>query len=616
MYHSGGPMRPVSTPPTTRRREGTINDGSDYGNHAYEYLLEPANRKRSRSRGRSLSRDPPMAPNWTHGGHAGHDHHKRRHTSPTQAPRGRGPRMTESRRLDDQFSAAKDTAYKRGWSACFDKYKKTINDAETNQEEVYRLREQIRSVHGELQEARAAIQHEERRTREAERVANAAQLRLKARKTRRIPHASAYDADIVMGDAAPPGRTSRDSAHAPPYSQAKGYYNPQPGIAEVAAHTYTDPDRTKHALTRDSTAASNQKGEEPADNMTRAPSNANVKKITPNAWTKAYKPKAVPITDQFVMVPRYDHVPESFEELERIHRKALAPHGAIAVYQLIQWKQTAMEKKGYGFALAAPDRWLQQWEVPLWFVDQHDELRGSLDCHVMTPPTWHHPLIHWFRHYDANRTSMRKGFRRHPDGRPDLPSIEGLYLAALLALDEFSERIGPDMAVVNTLAGLLVSPAAYEATLARLQLEPGLDLHILPYDGPRPASADALCRHLAMCGLTPWDVRQSLSEWAAAYLASNGKSNRTSVETPTPSPVVTSSPTSASTLDVNTPATEPANMSALQGTTTVEPSNVPLPDGDDMDLDEIASPGDDDSHSAPLSGVITCNYTCYRFVRV
>lgn len=638
MYHSHGPPRPVSTPPTTRRREGALTgDTHEYDNHAYEYILDSHSRKRERSasRGRSLSRDPPGTANWATG-NQGQYQHKRRHTSPKTSHRPRAHRNQDARRTDEQFANAKENAYNRGWSACLEKHKNTLESARADREEIYRLRDEIRAAHADLEDTRLALQQEQRRAREMERGAHAAQLRAKAQESR--GQSRVNDDDVVMLDIAPAGRSTHDSQHA---HKGKGRDNPEPR-STVYDHVRTcNNARTPiHALTNGSNLASTQKGREYTDttaqtraitanvtkclarktaDMTRAATanvpttdgaphttrtatanvaeggNTTIKRTTLLAWTKMNRPRPAPITDLFVAVPLFDRIPQRFEELEQVCRKATRPHGAIAVYQLLQWKRTAEEKKECGFDISAADKWAIQWTVPAWFVQQHDDLRASRELHVMTPPAWQHPLIHWFRHFDANRKSMRKGIRRFADGRPDLYSIEGLYLAATISLHGESDRAVPDASIVDILAGLLVSPAAYAATLTRLKIEPEFDLHVAPYQGPRPASADDVCRHLARCGLTTWDVQQSLSEWASAFLASNEKPNRVAIEAAV-QPV--SPPTTTLTQELDTDVETPLSALALDEHQNpdhlhsiglvVDPFNIPLPEGDDMDLDENA----------------------------
>ncbi|KAH9851015.1 hypothetical protein C2E23DRAFT_860766 [Lenzites betulinus] len=606
MYHSGGPPRPLSTPPTTRRREDPLREDHElYAQPAYEYLLHsPPSWKRSPPRGRSLSRERVRVLDWTAGGHEGGDRHKRRQLSPKYGnSRGRGSsgRHYDNRRREEPNRDS--LGYNRGWAACLDKHQPALDRATADHDEVIRLRDEIRLAHQDLADAQLALEREQRRARDAERTAL---LRLQASESR--PRASAFnDRDIVMVDATVPfGRSSYDSEHAPTLpksTQGAGHNNPQPSSSTLSSTSaYNNARGLGPTTTNGSPIASSQKGKETETDITRA-QQANVKKLTLSTWAKQQRLKASHVTDKFMQPPRFKPIPQEFDELESIAQKTTATHGVIAVYQLIQWKHKASDKRSHGFPLTASDKWALTWSVPPWFIEQHDAIRASTEYHVMTPPAWDMPLIHWFRHYDANRKSMRKGLRRTTDGHPELRSLEGLFLATVLAVDPRDGHGTTDGHTVDLIAGLFVSPEAYQATLDRLQLEPALELHVTPFNGHRPAVADDLCKHASNCRLTAWDVRQALSEWAVNYLASNGKPAKALATTAAHPAHTPRGGTPRA--DVDAPSNEdtaeaPAYPLVNAPILPVDPFTVPLPDGDDMDLDENSH---DDEHGECSSSV-------------
>ncbi|KAI0643260.1 hypothetical protein C8Q79DRAFT_977982 [Trametes meyenii] len=291
-----------------------------------------------------------------------------------------------------------------------------------------------------------------------------------------------------------------------------------------------------------------------------------------------------------------------------MRRKAQAPHGTLAILQMEQWKKTAAEKSDFGFEITPADRWIQRWSPPTSFRAIREEMALSQDYHVMTPPHISLPLDHYLRHYDANRKTMRKGLRRYPDGRPDLRTVEGLYLAAHLALDVTAERPSSDASITETLAGLFVSVAAYQATLDRLGLTPADELNYIPYPGIRPPTADDLCRHTAACGITPWDVGQSLNAWARHFLASNDKSNKNGSDNgATPTTKIPLAVVGKVTPSDPVPPAEtlaPTILTRAPASLAVSPHLIPLPAGEDMDLDtfETEEPGPPASVASDAAG--------------
>lgn len=298
-------------------------------------------------------------------------------------------------------------------------------------------------------------------------------------------------------------------------------------------------------------------------------------------------------------------IPADLETLKGVIRKAEAEGGAASVWALRQWYRHAQKARDAGQALSQCEAYVLEWTVPQWYKAELDAMRGHRSYTLMMPPTSEHPFEHWHKHFQKNHETIRKGLRRNADGTPDLESLEGMYLANLMFHETSKARVVYRNRALEKLAAIFVDPHAYQATLDRFDLEPVEELSYQPYTGSYPASVEEVCRHAAICGITPWDVQHTFRVWAQTVIGTTHVAPAVADAPPVAQPTIVL----ATVVEDEAPAASAPGSADLSAssviTPAIDPASIPLPedsdDGshiNDIDMAETSTSADGGAVSA------------------
>ncbi len=546
--------RTISDPATPRRHQPSLGDSDDeYQANQCPPMKRPASpdevvERSARRQGWTYTRDHG---NKRHPVGCNICNEFESHCDAVRTNESRAYNRARDDERDEIGRSAYDRGYDHGWRDC---ERVGQDQASSDQEELQRLRTKVQLLHEENARQAAQLQREQRE--ERERVRSAAvhdeathdnHLRQRALESRLSPGGPSRtpeirDVDMYDGTAA--------SIHAPQYeppapqgqwvagpSRGPAVARPQSRPESRASSVYQPGEQRNARYDRGNSGdkpyrqGSGPVGQHPAHSSRhsfspparsvqggRATGQYNQKQKFRQRDTRRPMQPSEAVIEQERVLFRFDDIPQTIEEVRNVVRQAECEHCHLAVWKNKQWREDAQRKEPR--TRTAAENWLlENWTTPMWYKHERKDIwQNGKAYRGNTPPTYQHPVEHWFSYLATHRDAVRKGIRRLPDGKPDLRVLEGFLMTLLIARPDEEQRANNRTLIFNCLAGLCVDPAVYAAEVARLGLEPLDELSLKPYSGQYPPTAESICQHMSFCGIRPWDIQASLQAWAHEWL--------------------------------------------------------------------------------------------------
>ena len=311
------------------------------------------------------------------------------------------------------------------------------------------------------------------------------------------------DADVVMRDES---RTLAASVHAPPPAR------PAPST------TVSMSDLKPRAGT-----SGGGRGKEKDMSSTRMPDTTQIPKtITVQTLRLVPEDKLAREDYKNIMavidVGEFHDYPETDTEVGWYARQAQHGMGEPAVIKLQAWHFAAREHELAGRQLSSVEEAILQWATPDWYIN----IQRDFDFDALRPPTPETPFNGWYNCLRVQKNVPLRGYRRHENGRPVLPVLEGLYLVTrLLVSKEKHQFLRNKKIALDQYAAIFQSGVHYQSLLDKYTLTPDDYFGVTGTETAEfgeDTTEELLVIHASDSGVRAWDVEISFKHWATAAL--------------------------------------------------------------------------------------------------